>query len=87
MGGEPLCEENRKEVLNIIWDIRHDFPDIKIGIWTGYKYEKLQAEKDAILDNIFANVNFLVDGPFIEELKDKSLGIKGSTNQRIINLR
>lgn len=87
MGGEPLAPENRKEVLNIIWSIRHEFPNIKIYLWTGYIYENLLAEKSPIIENIFANIDTLIDGPYIDKLRDVTLPMRGSSNQRIIKLK
>ena len=87
MGGEPLIEQNRKELLHLIWNIRHDYPDIKIYLWTGYIYEELLAIDDDYITNILNNVDVLIDGPYIDELRDITLPLRGSSNQRIIKLK
>ncbi len=58
---------------------------ILIYIYSGYVFENL-IEDDINLE-ILKNVDYLVDGPFKEELKDTSLSIFGSTNQRIIDVK
>ena len=87
LGGEPLCPENKKDVLKIIWAVRHDYPNIKIFLWTGYIYEELLAKKDDYITNILNNIDVLIDGPYIDELRDITLPLRGSSNQRIIQLK
>lgn len=87
MGGEPLLEQNRKELLQLIWNIKHDYPNIKIYLWTGYTYEHLKDLKDVTIDNILNNIDVLIDGPYIDELRDITLPLRGSKNQRIIELK
>ena len=86
LGGEPLCEENLTFVYMLIRAIRKDFPDIKIYLWTGYTYEELAKANDVRINNIFADIDYLIDGPFIQEKKDLTLKLRGSSNQRIINM-
>lgn len=59
-----------------------------IYIWTGYKMEELQerTKDDVLLRSILYNINYLIDGPFIEEQKDLRLAMRGSANQRIFHL-
>ena len=59
------------------------YPDLKIYVWTGYLFEDLLAENDKIIEDIFSKIYVLVDGPFVEELKDLRLNMRGSSNQRI----
>lgn len=76
LGGEPFEPENSKVLCEFL-------PKINKSIWiyTGYKYEEI---KDNLLTK-FANV--IVDGEYIEELKDVSLSFRGSKNQNIIRLK
>ena len=88
MGGEPLCTENIFLVNMIILEVKKVFPDIKIYIWTGYTYEELLERLDepkigAILDNI----DYLIDGRFEIGERDISLPMRGSRNQRILNMK
>ena len=87
MGGEPLCKENLFLVSDIIDDVRNAFPDIKVYVWTGYTYEELLDRKEKILQNTLEKIDVLIDGPFIQELRDITLPMRGSSNQRIIELK
>ena len=83
LGGEPLCPENIEGVLSLIEMVKRDFPDIKVYVWTGYLFEELI--------NRYPNLNFncidvLIDGKFEKELKDLSLLLRGSKNQRVIDV-
>lgn len=84
MGGEPLALENLQLITNVIQQVRKAYPSIKIYLWTGYVYEELKQE---LRDWLKENVNVLVDGPYVEEERDIALFMRGSRNQRIINLK
>lgn len=89
MGGEPLCAENIKLVNTLIKTTLNFFPDTKIYIWTGYTYEVLSEIKefDGTLEKVLNNTYCLIDGPYIEEKRDITLKMRGSTNQRILYLK
>ena len=89
MGGEPLCEENIFLVSLIVLSIREAFPNIKIYVWTGYTYEELEARSqlEPKINTILDNIDYLIDGPFILEERDITLAMRGSRNQRILNMR
>lgn len=91
LGGEPLESCNLFKLSVLINLIKSSYPDIKIWCYTGYTYESLlqknQQSQMKYLSYIFDNIDVLVDGPFIEEQKDISLKFKGSSNQRIIDLK
>jgi anaerobic ribonucleoside-triphosphate reductase activating protein len=86
MGGEPLCEENLSLAALVISYIREKVPETKIYVWTGFIYEDLLKNSSPELKKILAEADVLVDGPYIEELRDITLPMRGSSNQRIINL-
>ena len=86
LGGEPLAVQNRKTVLRLLKIVKKYSPDKSIWVYTGYVLEDLLAEGDETILNIFELIDVLVDGPFVQELKDVSLPFKGSSNQRIINV-
>lgn len=86
LGGEPLCEENLDFVLNIITSVRTAYPNIKIYIWTGYTFEELISKEDSRIFKILKQANYLIDGPYIDELRDITLPLRGSSNQNIIKL-
>lgn len=87
LGGEPLCPENVFLSYHIISKVKEKLPKTKIYIWTGYLYESLKNFGDTTINNIFQLADFLIDGPYIEELRDITLKMRGSSNQRIINLK
>ena len=87
MGGEPLCEENAFLTNLVITEVRKIYPDIKIYVWTGYIYEHLVDKQEKLLQNIFKNIDVLIDGPFIQSKRDITLPMRGSRNQRIIELK
>ena len=86
LGGEPLMPANRADCAYILKTLREKHPDLHIRLWTGHIYEDLLKENDPNLQTIFSVVNTLIDGPFIEEKKDLSIKLRGSSNQRIIKL-
>lgn len=86
LGGEPLCQNNREMVKEIISAVKIAYPNIKICLWTGYTLEELQKENDESLDFILANLNYLIDGRFVQEQKDLTLKWRGSRNQNIYEL-
>lgn len=87
MGGEPLHERNQFLVQLLIREVKKVYPDIKIYLWTGYLYEDLIEKHEKILQNILQEIDVLIDGPFIKEQRDITLAMRGSRNQRIINLK
>lgn len=87
LGGEPLCENNKEFVLTIVTSVRTAYPSIKIFLWTGYTYEELINLNDEIINNILTKVDILIDGRFKQEERDLTLYLRGSRNQRVIDLK
>lgn len=85
LGGEPLAEQNRKEVALLVQRVKELFPDKTIWCWTGFLYEDLLSEKvkDKNLSYLLDTLNVLIDGPFIESQRDLSLRYCGSKNQKV----
>lgn len=80
-GGDPLHLENRRDTGELIGEIRGRFPGKTIWLYTGYDWEEV---KDL---PFIGEVDVLVDGKFVEELKDNNLHWKGSSNQRVIDVK
>lgn len=80
LGGEPL--DQGFDMYDFLGRLRSESKDKSIWLWTGYKFEDLNSEQLEMLEF----VDVLVDGAFIEELKDPSLRFRGSSNQRIIDV-
>ena len=88
MGGEPLCSENIFLVDMIILEVKKLYPDIKIYVWTGYTYEELLERLDEPkVEKILDNIDYLIDGRFEIEKRDITLPMRGSSNQRILNMK
>lgn len=85
-GGDPLHDNNLKDVLFLIKEIRNKYPTKTIWLYTGYTYNDLLH----LYPDKYEIVNLcdvLVDGKFIQELADIKYHWAGSTNQNIINVK
>ena len=80
-GGDPLFEGNRAEIERLAKKVKHEYPDKNIWLYTGYRWEEISALP------LVQYVDVLVDGRFMEDLKDTKLHWKGSFNQRIIDVQ
>ena len=87
MGGEPLCEQNTLLTLMTIQYVKQRLPDVKIYLWTGYYYKELLKSSDPKIPLILKEVDVLIDGPFVNSLRDITLKMRGSSNQNVINLK
>ena len=91
LGGDPFEIPNQRALLPRVLRAKKTYPEKTVWAYTGYVYDRdllaggrVHCEAtDALLDNI----DVLVDGPFVEALKDISLRFRGSSNQRILDLR
>ncbi len=80
LGGEPLAQD--QQILELVKKIK-THTGKSIWMWTGFEFENLnEFQKEAI-----SYVDVLVDGKFVEELKDMKLQFRGSSNQRIIDIK
>ncbi|MBR1870912.1 MAG: anaerobic ribonucleoside-triphosphate reductase activating protein [Kiritimatiellae bacterium] len=92
LGGEPFEPENQIGLLPFLRKYRSRCPGKSLWMWTGFIYERDLLAQDGrarceATDEILWLADVLVDGPFIEEMKDITLRFRGSSNQRIIKLR
>lgn len=83
LGGEPLCPQNIEGVINLCKEFKSVYPNKKIYLWTGYTLEEFNEIQKPILNHI----DVIVDGKFIEEKRNLSLKLRGSENQRVINVK
>ena len=81
LGGEPLHPQNRRDVLGLAKKFKSKYPRKSVWIWTGYSFE------DVAADLVGSDVDVVVDGRFVEDLKDLRLKYAGSTNQRVIDCK
>lgn len=82
LGGEPLHPNNIGEVTNLVKKLKLKFPTKPIYLWSGYDYENYISKCE-----IINYLDYVIDGKFVEELKDLSLRFRGSSNQRIIDIK
>lgn len=80
-GGDPLYFSNRGEVLRLVKEVRRRFPDKTVWMYTGFLWETV-AELE-----IMDYVDVVVDGEFEIEKKDPQLYWRGSSNQRVIDVK
>ncbi len=94
LGGEPFEPENQKALLPFLVMFREKFPDKNIWCYTGFTIEQIlgktkpksRAATD-IAPEMLSLIDVLVDGPFVEELYNISLKFRGSSNQRVIDIK
>ena len=91
LGGEPMEEVNQKELVNLLRSIKTELPNKDIWCYTGYTYDTdLKQGGKAYYqytDEILSYLDVLVDGEFKTDLKNLSLKFRGSSNQRVIDVK
>ena len=87
LGGEPLEEVNQPSVLELILEVKAKLPNKTIWLYSGFTYEEINNMKTTEIKNILQNIDVLVDGKFIIDLYDPALFFRGSSNQRIIDIK
>lgn len=80
-GGDPLYMGNREDMTALAKEIKARFPEKTIWLYTGYLWEEVSALP------IMEYIDVLIDGRFIDDLKDPQLHWKGSFNQRIVDVQ
>ena len=91
LGGEPMEPCNQRCLVNLVDRFKEKYPNKTLWIYSGYTYDedlipggKAYCE---VTDMILDQCDVMIDGEFIESLKDISLKFRGSSNQRILNIR
>ena len=91
LGGEPFEPENQRELVKLLKKVREMYPKKNIWSYSGYVYDKDLIPGGRayteVTDERWSYIDVLVDGPFVEDLKDITLQFRGSSNQRILNFR
>ena len=86
-GGEPLCKENVGAVLDFIKDVKKVRPNFNVWCYSGYTIEELKNRNDKITNEALNEIDVLVDGRFVQEKRDPNLKFRGSSNQRILDVK
>ncbi len=84
LGGEPFEPENRKALTELLKKVKHKNPEKPVWCYTGFEFEKLT---DPTAAEMLSLIDVLVDGKFVEELKSPDLIFRGSSNQRILDVK
>ncbi len=85
MGGEPLCPDNQFLTLMLVNEVKEKMPKTKIYIWTGYTLDELKKSSNVgRIQQILSKCEMIIDGRFVESLRDITLEMRGSSNQNII---
>ena len=84
LGGEPFEPENRPALTEFLKTVKKEFPEKSVWCYTGFEFEGLN---DDSAREMLGYIDVLVDGKFIEEKKSPALIFRGSSNQRIIDIK
>ena len=93
LGGEPLEPQNQAALFPFIQEVKRRYPNKTIWCYTGFVLDEKTGElkeKDKntpYTKNLISLFDVLVDGPFVEDLKDIRLKFRGSANQRLIDVK
>lgn len=91
LGGEPMEQVNQQGLLPLLRQFREKLPEKSVWCFTGYDFEKdvvgRMMNEYPETKELVSYFDVMVDGKFIEELKDLSIRFRGSSNQRIIMVK
>lgn len=91
LGGEPFEPCNQRELAPLLERIKREYPQKTVWCYTGYDFEADILAKRLgdpnITERMIRCIDVLVDGEFVEAKKDLSLRFRGSSNQRIIDVK
>lgn len=81
LGGEPLHPKNIDGTTKLAKMFKQKYPNKNIWVWTGFLFDDLKDKE------VFKYIDVLVDGKFDIKLSNPTLKWKGSSNQRVIDIR
>lgn len=89
LGGEPFEPENQRELVKLLREVRKRHPQKDVWAYSGYTFEELLSGTPCceVTGEMLSMIDVLVDGRFVEALKDVGLKFRGSSNQRIIDVQ
>lgn len=91
LGGEPFEPENQRALLPFLRRVKAAYSGKTIWAFSGFTLEEMQQDgshpRCEVTDELLSLLDVLVDGRFVEELKDISLRFRGSRNQRLIDMK
>lgn len=80
-GGDPLFKANREDITHLAKLIKDCYPEKTIWLYTGYVYEDISELE------IMEYIDVLIDGPYVDKMRDTTLKWRGSSNQRVIDIK
>ena len=83
LGGEPLIERNIEPLTALLKRVKSVYPDKQVWLYTGGDFEVLEG----LYEEIFQYIDILIDGRYIDDLRDYKLKWRGSSNQRVIDVQ
>ena len=83
LGGEPLIERNIEPLIALLKRVKGVYPDRQVWLYTGGDFEVLEG----LYEEIFQYIDILIDGRYIDDLRDYKLKWRGSSNQRVIDVQ
>lgn len=83
LGGEPLIERNIEPLTALLKRVKSVYPDKQVWLYTGGDFEVLEG----LYEEIFRYIDILIDGRYIDDLRDYKLKWRGSSNQRVIDVQ
>lgn len=90
LGGEPFEPQNQEVLVGLLRKVHARYPQKNVWCYTGYLFDReLLGESRArcvYTDDMLSMIDVLVDGRFVESLKDIRLAFRGSSNQRVIDV-
>lgn len=91
-GGDPLHNNNVFEVFNFIIKLKSKFPDKNIWLYTGYTFDYITScpfrnIETTLRKRVVKECDVLVDGRYVDKLRDVTLKFRGSSNQRVIDMK
>jgi anaerobic ribonucleoside-triphosphate reductase activating protein len=91
LGGDPFEPDNQRALVPFLERVRARYPQKDIWAFSGFEYEDMLRvgchPHCEVTERMLELLDVLVDGPFVENLKDISLRFRGSSNQRLIDLK
>ena len=93
LGGEPFEKTNQEGLVPLIKKVKETYPNKEIWCYTGFTFDKqilgqmIGEEHRETTKEMLNNIDYIVDGRFVDELKDPKLRFRGSSNQRIIDVK
>ena len=91
LGGEPLETKNQEGLLPLVKKVKEKFPDKNIWCYTGFDFEKdvvgKMAKNNETTRELLKYIDIIVDGKFEEDKKDLKLQFRGSSNQKIVDVK